>query len=167
MAIEAKHILFKRTHGLSKTRLYGIWAGMKNRCYNKNTIGYKYYGAKGISICSQWKNSLEVFWKWSMNNGYKDWLTIDRINSDGNYEPDNCRWTTTSVQAHNRKVLYTSSSGYIGVYSPKHTKKYVAKIGIRGKVIHLGTFNTARAAAIKRETYIIDNNLPHTKNFVT
>ena len=89
------------THGESASRLYKIYAGMKDRCYNKNNKRYDIYGQKGIKICDEWLNSYEAFRDWAMSNGYKEDLTIDRINSNGNYCPDNCRWTTAEVQANN------------------------------------------------------------------
>ena len=87
-------------HGGAGTRLYKTWKGMKTRCYNKNTPCYKYYGGKGIIICEEWLNDFVVFRDWAMSNGYTDELTIDRINSDNNYEPNNCQFLT---QAENKR----------------------------------------------------------------
>lgn len=90
------------THGKSKTRLYGIYKGMKQRCLNKNNPAYHYYGGKGVSIYKEWLSDFELFYKWSYNNGYKDGLSIDRINPNGNYEPDNCRWVEVQKQQNNK-----------------------------------------------------------------
>ena len=90
----------------NKTRLYEIWSGMKIRCYNKNHKDYKYCGSKGITICSEWKSSFKSFYEWSLANGYQDGLTIDRINTFGNYEPSNCRWITIAEQQLNKRVQH-------------------------------------------------------------
>lgn len=91
------------THGKSNTRLFNIWQNIKRRCYNKNYKYYSYYGGKGIIMCEEWKNSFQAFYEWSIKNDYSDTLTIDRINSDKNYEPSNCRWVNRLVQQNNRK----------------------------------------------------------------
>lgn len=93
----------KTTHGLSKTRLYNIWGEIVQRCTNAKCKQYKNYGGRGIKMCDEWRWNFESFYEWSINNGYHNDLTIDRINNDGNYEPDNCRWTTIIVQANNKR----------------------------------------------------------------
>ena len=87
-----------------KRRLKSIYYGMKQRCYNQNGINYKYYGGKGIFICDEWLNDFEKFYEWSLQNGYSDNLTIDRIDSNKEYSPDNCKWSTKKEQAYNRSI---------------------------------------------------------------
>lgn len=86
---------------MSRTRLHNIWVAMRQRCQNPKSQGYCKYGAKGISVCSEWE-SFENFKDWAFDNGYKDTLTLDRIDFTGNYEPTNCRWATQKEQQHNR-----------------------------------------------------------------
>lgn len=91
-------------HGQSKTRLYNVWNTMKSRCNNPKSEKYPMYGGRGIKVCDEWLHDYMAFYDWSMANGYKDGLTIDRIDVGGNYEPSNCRWVTTEIQANNTRT---------------------------------------------------------------
>lgn len=91
-----------KKHGDFGTRLYRIWAAMKRRCCNPHTKYYSDYGGRGIRVCSLWMDYVS-FREWALSNGYADGLSIDRINVNGNYEPENCRWTTMKGQQNNRR----------------------------------------------------------------
>lgn len=95
------HLVVK--HRETGTRLYRIWRGIKTRCGLPEDIHYAAYGGRGISVCKEWEQSYESFRKWALANGYKDDLSLDRINNDGNYCPENCRWATVKQQSRNRR----------------------------------------------------------------
>lgn len=118
-------------HG-NKTRLYSIWCGMRQRCNNKNNDGYKWYGKKGVRICSEWESYPE-FKSWAENNGYADNLSIDRINHNGNYEPGNCRWITLSENVARANKNHT-------------TRKVIRGEGIRERVPAATHSSRARTA---------------------
>lgn len=91
------------SHGMSKERIYKIWSGIKKRCNNIKDSNYKNYGARGIKVCNDWTKDFMIFYDWAIKNGYKEDLTIDRINVNGNYEPSNCRWISQVEQNRNQR----------------------------------------------------------------
>ena len=113
-----------KTHGGTGTRLHDIWRGMKMRCYNPNVKRYNRYGGRGVTICSEWRNDFAVFRDWALANGYTDELTIDRRDNDGNYEPENCKWSTWKEQANNKgnnhPIAHKGITLNVGQWSEKY-----------------------------------------------
>lgn len=146
----------------SNKRIKDIFHGMKQRCYDKNEKSYRWYGAKGIKICDEWIDNPKMFEEWSIQNGYNDDLTIDRIDEDKDYSPDNCRWITGL-----ENTKYKSTTSLINVNGEKHSGKDWARIlGLGINIINnyirkYGVDNTAEF--IKR--YMANPNLkPHNRN---
>lgn len=120
-----------KSHGETKSRLHNIWCRMKQRCYNKNATDYKYYGGKGVGICQEWFSSYQAFRDWSLENGYDETLTIDRIDSGKDYSPDNCRWVDRKMQTKNRSItrLLTFNNETLTI------GEWAERIGINSKTI--------------------------------
>ena len=149
----------RSTHGHNNrnSRLHVTWANMKRRCINpRGTEKTKY---SGVRICDEWME-FEPFMRWALANGYQDNLTIDRKDSSGDYEPNNCRFVDYSTQGANRKITKKNKSGYIGVSF--ELGRWSAKITWQGNQIRLGRFDTALEAAAARDNYIRKHELPHT-----
>ena len=123
-----------KTHGLGYTRLYRIWTNMKDRVFNTKNKGYSDYGGRGITICDDWLD-VQNFYNWAMSNGYEEnkGLSIDRIDNNGNYCPENCRWTTQTIQTRNQRIKKNNTSGYKGVSYNKEAGRYRAKIDVNKK----------------------------------
>lgn len=104
----------RRSHGKSGTRLYQIWKLMRARCSRPDASGYKYYGGRGISVCSEW-HDFQTFYAWAQANGYDDHLSIDRIDNDQGYSPKNCRWANAKTQSRNRRFCRLTSDGRMAI----------------------------------------------------
>ena len=121
-----------KTHGFgNEDRLYRIWSGMKSRCYSECDRNFKRYGARGITVCPEWHKDFMAFREWSLSNGYQDDLSIDRIDNDGPYSPENCRWTSMKTQNNNRRT-----NVYITYRGETHTAAEWALItGIKAETL--------------------------------
>lgn len=127
----AKEIKPSLTHGLHGTRLYEIWHGMKQRCYLPTVKPYKNYGGRGIKVCDEWKNDFMSFYNWAITNGYREYLTLDRIDNDGNYEPNNCRWITRKEQSNNKRT-----NRYITYNGKTHTlSQWCEILGVKRHIL--------------------------------
>ena len=134
-------------HGLYYHLLHGVWHGMKQRCYYKKNKYYEDYGGRGICVCDEWRNNFKKFYDWATKSGWKKGLYIDRINNNGNYEPENCRFVTPSESNKNRRPY--SNSGVKYVYFNKVHKLYQVLKNIDGKKNHFGNFKTLQEAEQK------------------
>lgn len=146
-------------------RLYRIWKNIKTRCVNQKIKQAPNYSLRGIKMCQEWASSFIVFKDWALSNGYEDCLSIDRINVDGDYEPNNCRWADRKTQNENTRLLRASNtSGFRGV--SKKGNKFVARAtnNQTKERVYLGAFDTAEEAGNAYDNYIIINNLNYPIN---
>lgn len=137
-------------HGMTKTRLHLIWSNMKTRCLNTKDPHYKWYGARGIKICPEWLDFIP-FKEWAMSSGYNDKLTLDRINNDGDYCPNNCRWATIQEQSLNRR----ERSGRSGIpHIQLYAGGYRVQIRRGGKMIANRLFSDLDEAIAYRDAIL-------------
>lgn len=120
-------------HHKCYTRLYHIYAEIKTRCYNPNSQPYSRYGGRGIVMCDEWRNSFESFYEWAIKNGYSDELTVDRIDNNGIYSPENCRWATDVEQANNRRscIMITREG------KTQSLKQWCEELNVSYKTVHV------------------------------
>lgn len=147
--LSKKALELRTKHGLSRSKEYCIWASMIQRCTNSNSTHFEYYGGAGISVCKEWLDSFENFHK-DMGDA-PEGTSLDRIDFNGDYCKDNCRWVNKSMQQFNQKLRSTNSSGKTGVSFMESKGKWRARISVEGKEIHLGMFNSFDAAVTARE----------------
>jgi len=149
------------THGMSRSRLYSIWKGMIQRCTNPSDSNYEDYGGRGIWVCNEWLNALEAFREWAESESARCTddltLTLDRIDTNDGYYPENCRFTTKTVQAQNRRKRRDNRSGYIGVYLHKGKRgegRYRARATVNRRLVCLGFYDTPIEAARVRDDFV-------------
>lgn len=149
------------THGLGTHRFYETWQNMKSRCNSPIDISYKNYGGRGIKVCEEWMDVVK-FIEWC-DSTYPniEGLNIGRIDVNGGYNPDNCRWTDRTTQNSNQRKRSNNTSGYVGVSWDARNNKWNAQLSYKYKAISIGRFETIEKAVLARDNYIIQNNLPH------
>ena len=151
----------KITHGLGKNKFYKTWYGMLQRCNNPKNSSYKNYGGRGITVCEEWLDVVNfVAWAEATHPNIEE-VTLDRINNDKGYNPENCTWSDKTTQAINQRMKKNNKSGYVGVRYHSRNKKWGAYIRINKISKQIGSFKVIEEAVLARDTYIIENNLPH------
>lgn len=151
--------LKSRKKGLTNHELYKFYKNMINRCKSKKGNYFTYYGSKGISVCDSWLNDYLSFYNWSINNGYKKGLSLDRISSQKGYSPENCRWTTRTNQAINKPLSSKNKSGARGIFFRKDRNKWISYIDVEKKRFYLGYFDSFKNAFEARGNFLSQNSL--------
>lgn len=153
----AKEMLSARntTHGANHNRLYNIWCGMISRTTNKNVHNYNRYGGRGIKVCDEWRSFIP-FRDWSYDNGYNDDLSIDRVDNDGNYCPENCQWITMEENSYKRRRIDRScyTSKYFGVYWCNTSNRWIAHPYYNKKLWYAGQFKSEEHANVAVKIFL-------------
>jgi hypothetical protein len=131
-----------------------VWHGMLYRCYKPEHKQYKNYGARGIFVCDEWRNSFDTFFNWSLNNGWSEGLQIDRINNNDGYCPENCRFVSREINSRNTRKMKNNKSGYTGINLNKANNTYTSIVYADGINVCLGSFNTIEEALTARNEFI-------------
>ena len=144
----------KPVHGQSRSRIYQCWADMKTRCLNKKHRWYAQYGGRGITVCDEWMR-FEPFAEWAYSHGYAEDLTIDRIDNNKGYCPENCKWSTQQEQSLNKRHL-PNSNGFVGVHkrTVRGNTYFSAEVCRNRKFIYIGNYKTPEEASAAREKYL-------------
>ena len=151
----------KPTHGLCSNKFYKTWNAMIYRCTNPSDKNYKDYGARGITICEEWLD-VKNFITWAESTHPTiEGLSLDRIDNDKGYSPENCRWADSTTQWVNKRMQKNNKSGYVGIYYYDKYNTWGASIRVNKILKYIGTFKTKEEAVQARDNYIIENNLPH------
>ena len=152
---------FGTTHGLKSNRFYGTWRQMKSRCFNPRNVSYIHYGGRGITVCEEWLD-IKNFIEWAERTHPNiEGVTLDRIDNNKGYSPDNCRWVNAYIQGTNQRMKKSNTSGFVGVIKSKSSGRWRARVSTKYTNKHIGCFNIIEEAVLARDNYIIENKLPH------
>ena len=149
------------THGMSQNKFYLTWYGMLQRCTNTMRQDYKDYGARGITVCEEWLDVANFVAWCELTNPNIEGYSLDRIDNNKGYSPENCRWTDATTQNINQRIKKSNTSGFVGVMYIKNKDKWIVSLSYLGKRVYIGSFPTIEEAVQARDNYIIENNLPH------
>ena len=148
-------------HGLYNNRFYATWNNIFKRCTNPKNKDYKDYGGRGITVCEEWLD-VTIFIAWcESTHPNMEGYTLDRIDNDKGYNPENCRWADRSTQSINQRIQKNNKSGVVGVHYYKGNVKWVAYISVTNTRKHIGYFDSIEEAVQARDQYILDNKLPN------
>ena len=148
-------------YGLTSHKFYNTWKHMVDRCTNPKSKVYNYYGGRGITVCEEWLD-VRNFITWAEETyPHIEGMTLDRIDNDGGYSPENCTWSDKTTQAVNQRVRKDNKSGYVGVTWNKDKKKWSVRIAFKKERVRIGSFKTLEEATQARDNYITQNKLPH------
>ena len=148
-------------HGLTYHNFYKTWYNMIYRCNNPKIKAYKNYGGRGITVCEEWQDVTNfIAWAESTYPNIEGY-TLDRIDNDKGYSPENCRWVDVTTQILNQRKRKDNTSGYVGVSWNNKNNNWMAKIKSGDFYIYIGSFPTIEDAVLARDNYIIENKLPH------
>lgn len=148
-------------HGLTSHKFYNTWKYMVGRCTNPKIKAYKDYGGRGITVCDEWLD-IRNFVDWAEETYPNiEGLSLDRIDNNKGYSPENCRWADRAIQGINQRMQKNNTSGYTGVTWHKNVKRWCSTLKSQGVLINVGTFKDKIEAVLARDNYIIENNLPH------
>lgn len=149
------------THGLRNNKFYETWNAMIRRCNNPKHKSYPNYGGRGITVCDEWLD-VTNFAAWcESTHPNMEGYTLDRVDNDKGYSPDNCTWADKTTQCLNQRISKRNTSGVVGVSYNNRGEVWTAYISVNNTKKHIGSFKTIEEAVLARDNYITQNNLPH------
>lgn len=156
-------------------KIYSCWLDMIRRCYNPKSKNYKYYGARNVTVCDEWKNNFISFYKWALKNGFEiekygkksKCYSLDRIDNNGNYEPKNCKFSSKRQQNINKRPSFPNTSGYVGICKHSSGNRWYGRVrDNNGKILYTGMSKDIIEAVKMRNDFILKHNLDNKLNIL-